>query len=175
MPFQLAASRGGWPLRHPSQHFHLHFNSQPHEEADINSKDPAGECELFQLAASRGGWHTLLFDMQGTFHFNSQPHEEADANWYNFETVRRISTRSLTRRLTLRCMFAPALKDISTRSLTRRLTVINQFTCVFFAYFNSQPHEEADSHFSYPIFHDSNFNSQPHEEADCNSLSCFCP
>ena len=54
--FQLTASRGGW--RHsPLQWFrHLHFNSQPHEEADDK----------------------LLRHLLWSQHFNSQPHEEAD-------------------------------------------------------------------------------------------------
>ena len=56
-------------------------------------------------------------------HFNSQPHEEADSNFLYFPEIGRISTHSLTKRLT----------SIS-------------FGCITgFIYFNSQPHEEADS------------------------------
>ena len=56
----------------------LHFNSQPHEEADAY-------CS------------TRNFDIK---YFNSQPHEEADNNACIVAAVYDISTHSLTRRLT---------------------------------------------------------------------------
>ena len=56
-------------------------------------------------------------------YFNSQPHEEADGT--------RIEHISRNHR-------------ISTHSLTRRLTMIHQNIELRFVHFNSQPHEEAD-------------------------------
>ena len=55
-----------------------YFNSQPHEEADI---------------INSGG-------MESWSHFNSQPHEEADGAFLQKRGKRRISTHSLTKRLT---------------------------------------------------------------------------
>ena len=57
----------------------LHFNSQPHEEADL-------------CCTGRRNQHG---------YFNSQPHEEADGFlfFFGFTTI-IISTHSLTRRLT---------------------------------------------------------------------------
>ena len=56
----------------------VHFNSQPHEEAD------AGGVTLYT----------------GYAHFNSQPHEEADVQTHTYSQDRSISTHSLTKRLT---------------------------------------------------------------------------
>ena len=57
----------------------MNFNSQPHEEADTSGT--SGDC------------------VKG--HFNSQPHEEADDNLKLGYGGTKISTRSLTRRLTI--------------------------------------------------------------------------
>ena len=58
---------------------YLHFNSQPHEEADAYAS-----------------YEQLI----GGVHFNSQPHEEADFIFVSWKYPKSISTRSLTRRLT---------------------------------------------------------------------------
>ena len=55
---------------------------------------------------------------------------------------------------------------ISTHSLTKRLTVFNSEYIVNSKYFNSQPHEEADSNRRFAVQELGHFNSQPHEEAD---------
>ena len=78
--FQLTASQGGWPVSHfhsrcktvfqltASQggwHFVvpvflivlLHFNSQPHKEADVSQHTRCFGIWTFQLTASQGGWH----------------------------------------------------------------------------------------------------------------------
>ena len=84
--------------------FQFHFNSQPHEEAD---------------------WMKSAIDNL-TKHFNSQPHEEADQRrWKNMPRARRISTHSLTKRLTIIKLHNVAAECISTHSLTKRLTVIS--------------------------------------------------
>ena len=57
----------------------LHFNSQPHEEADVGGDVTAVSCNIFQLTASRRGWryrHLIFLLFQN------------------------ISTHSLTKRLT---------------------------------------------------------------------------
>ena len=79
-------------------------------------------------------------------YFNSQPHEEADDGGIADALYPKISTHSLTRRLTLRSMRSVFMVD----------------------HFNSQPHEEADSILQKKLFLQINFNSQPHEEADSN-------
>ena len=58
---------------------HMHFNSQPHEEAD--------------------GLEMCSLRMQNTY-FNSQPHEEADFDNPELLQEEHISTHSLTKRLT---------------------------------------------------------------------------
>ena len=78
-------------------------------------------------------------------YFNSQPHEEADGTRIeHISRNHRISTHSLTRRLTYSGKCPLVKRDISTHSLTRRLTMIHQNIELRFVHFNSQPHEEAD-------------------------------
>ena len=81
--------------------FILHFNSQPHEEADNSwwlvdlcsiisthslTKRLTGSVirldnvDIFQLTASRRGWRHLFRLLDLTYIFNSQPHEEANFN-----------------------------------------------------------------------------------------------
>ena len=55
-----------------------YFNSQPHEEADVNA----------------------VKEMSIDDNFNSQPHEEADPHGRYATNTQGISTHSLTRRLT---------------------------------------------------------------------------
>ena len=101
---------------------------------------------------------------------------------------RTISTHSLTKRLTCGISASSVLYIISTHNLTKRLTIDACPYCRPILYFNSQPHEEADSLLHKvslrnristhsltkrltppPSGSQSNasyFNSQPHEEAD---------
>ena len=76
------------------------FNSQPHEEADV-----INGIRLYVIA-----------------YFNSQPHEEADVDNMKWGNHVRISTHSLTRRLTKDNNVPMSVYIISTHSLTRRLT-----------------------------------------------------
>ena len=78
--FQLTASRRGWRYRLRVSPVHLHFNSQPHEEADINQSRniQTGRLNFNSQPHEEADTHpgfTLLPDV----HFNSQPHEEADS------------------------------------------------------------------------------------------------
>ena len=57
-------------------------------------------------------------------------------------------------------------KKISTHSLTRRLTVSSPLYLLIIRDFNSQPHEEADQSTGIKLARILHFNSQPHEEAD---------
>ena len=61
----------------------MHFNSQPHKEAD----------------------QFLKLCFVAKTNFNSQPHKEADRNFTRQESVGIISTHSLTRRLTVKGSF----------------------------------------------------------------------
>ena len=150
-----------------------HFNSQPHEEADIRCsynnvvyfisthsltkrltvmEYRESKEDTFQLTASRRGWLTTLFS-------------EAYAQ--------DISTHSLTKRLTRNADLAPGYElvfqltasrrgwqwgrdstlrhfFISTHSLTKRLTAEIVSPETISLYFNSQPHEEADAGASFP-------------------------
>ena len=101
----------------------LHFNSQPHEEADYAHGLLHYFCVLFQLTASRRGWPLLTVDEYRKY---------------------RISTHSLTKRLTGRRKRDEAYRSISTHSLTKRLTGYRKWFSRLLQHFNSQPHEEAD-------------------------------
>ena len=105
---------------------------------------------IFQLTASRRGWRLFRF-YPGQF--------------------RRISTHSLTKRLTVAKGWNNNFKCISTHSLTKRLTVYQRTSVRTVLHFNSQPHEEADCAYLNHMDHPLHFNSQPHEEADRTSDS----
>ena len=84
---------------------------------------PMGEWSRFQLTASQGGWRIYDNEIDIQNHFNSQPHKEADVVvLLDFCDSFRISTHSLTRRLTSRETGHCFNPSISTHSLTRRLT-----------------------------------------------------
>ena len=55
---------------------------------------------------------------------------------------------------------------ISTHSLTKRLTLLDRAKELGVKNFNSQPHEEADDMKGVFLWQNLHFNSQPHEEAD---------
>ena len=107
-----------------------YFNSQPHKEADLCKCQSKTRCcisthsltrrltllrelfmicSVFQLTASQGGWLILLTKHRKNWrNFNSQPHKEADDYWESSSVaVFRISTHSLTRRLTVICSEIP--------------------------------------------------------------------
>ena len=106
-----------------------------------------------------------IFQIQRCY-FNSQPHKEADEGHEEFRKINCISTHSLTRRLTWDWSSDPEADRISTHSLTRRLTAWSTAVAASVAYFNSQPHKEADGSFQFLSQGLSYFNSQPHKEAD---------
>ena len=63
---------------------------------------------------------------------------------FGFICLEDISTHSLTRRLTSATFLEVRCCNISTHSLTRRLTTYFITRLIMFHYFNSQPHKEAD-------------------------------
>ena len=101
----------------------IHFNSQPHEEADSSTVYMFSADSVFQLTASRRGWRRVyLCQVCSITYFNSQPHEEADKVSLYFDQSKSISTHSLTKRLTYLQMEQLVFRYISTHSLTKRLT-----------------------------------------------------
>ena len=120
--FQLTASRRGWRYKNGIVFKHVHFNSQPHEEADGNfltlpnnkryfNSQPHEEAddafrkrypELFISTHSLTKRLTFYFlILENKFqYFNSQPHEEADIHCCHIQHIHLISTHSLTKRLT---------------------------------------------------------------------------
>ena len=122
----------------------IHFNSQPHEEADAIvaarrmvqkefqlTASRRGWREVwqrkiskqsFQLTASRRGWQDSFSGLVKQGNFNSQPHEEADEMIMYSVTLICISTHSLTKRLTVFFNRYFESNVISTHSLTKRLT-----------------------------------------------------
>ena len=121
--FQLTASQGGWPHLAGWPLSVPYFNSQPHKEADYEwavfvftfhhfNSQPHKEADVGRLKTQN----------QRRSYFNSQPHKEADSRIRNRPKHIRISTHSLTRRLTNLMEKVSSMSLISTHSLTRRLT-----------------------------------------------------
>ena len=120
--FQLTASRRGWPGTGTAPGNRMHFNSQPHEEADsYQNDDHLGKhisthsltkrltflLPLLDLVScisthslTKRLTSTNLWGFTGGEYFNSQPHEEADNGKTVTLIINVISTHSLTKRLT---------------------------------------------------------------------------
>ena len=100
----------------------MDFNSQPHKEADYVHTRNSTVRKHFNSQPHKEADARCLFSMEYPRDFNSQPHKEADRARDRTCRRERISTHSLTRRLTQ--AYAPywVSKCISTHSLTRRLT-----------------------------------------------------
>ena len=100
-----------------------HFNSQPHKEADMYSAKRVSPITAFQLTASQGGWREISCVLDGWLYFNSQPHKEADGD--HCDCVNVFCKFQLTAsqggwRFPQVPSWRPMI--ISTHSLTRRLT-----------------------------------------------------
>ena len=98
--FQLTASQGGWQKLSLFRYDILHFNSQPHKEAD-NSPTVLPDYRLISTHSltRRLTCDSLNLGLSCKY-FNSQPHKEADAYSWSQNSSDDISTHSLTRRLT---------------------------------------------------------------------------
>ena len=100
----------------------LYFNSQPHEEADGTGRLPVSIRHHFNSQPHEEADNLCPSKRNVPRHFNSQPHEEADDGRVAVCQPDRISTHSLTKRLTQKAgRYLPSQR-----------------------HFNSQPHEEAD-------------------------------
>ena len=122
----------------------LHFNSQPHKEAD----DPKGDEKLigmiFQLTASQGGWliWSCLLTDRAIFQLTASQGGWRYA-WLATAVSRKISTHSLTRRLTVCCRSSAAwtaFQLTASQGGWRKAQVVREVS----RHFNSQPHKEAD-------------------------------
>ena len=105
----------------PDRNMTIYFNSQPHEEADVDVIAVSGSRYISTHSLTKRLTKMQTRSSDDGYHFNSQPHEEAD----------HLDTQNAT------SMY------ISTHSLTKRLT-ISGIPCPIHEHFNSQPHEEAD-------------------------------
>ena len=143
--FQLTASRRGWRnLEFWSEHCKGHFNSQPHEEADV----------AIGLMANSGIISTHSLTKRLTEHSSDHP-------WRTWSFQLTASRRGWQH------------ADIETkRSIIFQLTASRRgwpgqhTSAANTEHFNSQPHEEADEQVTAEHKVNVNFNSQPHEEAD---------
>ena len=186
--FQLTASRRGWLSLAVSKVWFIHFNSQPHEEADENSswenllnnisthsltKRLTANCyrdksdweisthSLTKRLTLRGSnllWHRI--------YFNSQPHEEAD-KCLRYVLPTRIHFNSQPHEeADIFYIMEFCNKDISTHSLTKRLTRKHCSVCL--STFIST--HSLTKRLTTLLMHNKRnyiyFNSQPHEEAD---------
>ena len=209
--FQLTASQGGWPVSHfhsrcktvfqltASQggwHFVvpvflivlLHFNSQPHKEADVSQHTRCFGIWTFQLTASQGGWrhrnvlsaynfistHSLtrrltIFNIISWFIIRISTHSLTRRLTGLPELVRQIgyiSTHSLTRRLTITSESQLQRIYISTHSLTRRLTYLPVLCWVWFFISTHSLTRRLTAYRHFIRISANYFNSQPHKEAD---------
>ena len=78
----------------------LHFNSQPHKEADVTVYGFSPSQTISTHSLTRRLTFFQGWQEKGICHFNSQPHKEADTLSSNINVCWCISTHSLTRRLT---------------------------------------------------------------------------
>ena len=78
--FQFTASQGGWLFSAWREEiFSLHFNSQPHKEADAcRNCDITGEIHISIHSLTRRLTRERFDELNPDKHFNSQPHKEAD-------------------------------------------------------------------------------------------------
>ena len=125
---------------------YAHFNSQPHEEADVQTHTYSQDRSISTHSLTKRLTGYTQENGHDSSHFNSQPHEEADDTlFFTLFIVFFISTHSLTKRLTMCGQFIQPHFYISTHSLTKRLTWYSVYHVNPISYFNSQPHEEADT------------------------------
>ena len=170
MKFQLTASRGGRRESRRGRKEISNFNSRPHEEADWKLIQSKTSQELFQLTASRGGrrFKNGSFAPNKYISTHGLTRRPTIPGYINGPGL-IISTHGLTRRPTrfpspllhLNKFQLTASRGgrrqagrgragmglISTHGLTRRPTVILLIILLKRWYFNSRPHEEADSNF----------------------------
>ena len=104
--------------------YRVHFNSQPHEEADADLLAGTISTNISTHSLTKRLTTIFLLFRLCSMYFNSQPHEEADGSTTDEKRFLRI---------------------ISTHSLTKRLTIPSLGILLPGYYFNSQPHEEADT------------------------------
>ena len=101
------------------------------------------------------------------FPSSSQPYEEAGKKVNSIALFTKISTHSLTKRLTVCCSYSSGSRIYFNsqphEEADHILTTLNVETIL---HFNSQPHEEADWNSYQIVLIQNYFNSQPHEEAD---------
>ena len=76
------------------------FNSQPHEEADVNHEAVYDREVISTHSLTRRLTVITAIASMYSANFNSQPHEEADGVSSTGAAITCISTHSLTRRLT---------------------------------------------------------------------------
>ena len=167
MKFQLTASRGGWrvmatagcrnhyisthsltrrltPSTARCMNEYKNFNSQPHEEADVESSVFSSVFNISTHSLTRRLTHFPWSHSNTCRYFNSQPHEEADESVRWFEHVIGYFNSQPHEEADNICGWNSKRWYISTHSLTRRLTIQPVSKMAYQLYFNSQPHEEAD-------------------------------
>ena len=124
MKFQLTASRGGWPFTPSSMLLYALFQLTASRGGWRCVLATDAWCIAFQLTASRGGWQQNGLDREFPLTFQLTA---SRGGWPHF--LSELCANSV----------------ISTHSLTRRLTIVTTRPWSVEYYFNSQPHEEADS------------------------------
>ena len=110
-------------IRQTKQRLWVHFNSQPHKEADTDHPQNTRKPLYFNSQPHKEADSFLSKMFSWVFHFNSQPHKEADKMLFVSDYVFAIFQLTASQggwRTTRFCC-----------------------DCIWW-YFNSQPHKEAD-------------------------------
>ena len=123
----------------------MHFNSQPHEEADREVSDSSflRYISTHSLTRRLTFFQTIICMMN--MYFNSQPHEEADIERWIEDGRKQYFNSQPHEEADWNQQVCIRIFGISTHSLTRRLTDRSADPHNVQCNFNSQPHEEADT------------------------------
>ena len=181
-------------IRQTKQRLWVHFNSQPHKEADTDHPQNTRKPLYFNSQPHKEADSFLSKMFSWVFHFNSQPHKEADKMLFVSDYVFAIFQLTASQGGWRETAPKRALSaDISTHSLTRRLTdkvqksVANarfqltasqggwqNLSCVllFVRHISTHSLTRRLTYFSYCSGNiRTYFNSQPHKEADDERIS----
>ena len=144
MAFQLTASRRGWQSYRFVIVYHIHFNSQPHEEADKTISCICRKSFISTHSLTKRLTKRLERFKDRFAHFNSQPHEEADFLllhiFYSILFQLTASRRGWQDILFRYCIQTLSFQLTASRRGWLQLHSIQRDRWNF----NSQPHEEAD-------------------------------
>ena len=143
--FQLTASQGGWRNEHVRRSWTKRISTHSLTRRLTGLFLSCSTSRIIQLTASQGGWQivTGFFNNPYTFQLTASQGGWLATRWKNGSifVFQLTASQGGWRNEHVRRSWT---KRISTHSLTRRLTLWATFILEVKLYFNSQPHKEAD-------------------------------